>query len=120
MGGGSGTAYCLTYVGGEGKVVCLLPDLCWGEGKKVCLLPDFRWGEDSSTRNSRLLHVWYIVTMCYNYKSLVLLRQLLQRGRVHVGFCVAVISVEETTSGCTWFEPESVAELQDQRTRAKK
>jgi len=44
-GGGSGTAYCLTYVGGEGKIVCLLPDLCWGEGEKVCLLPDFRWGE---------------------------------------------------------------------------
>jgi len=43
-GGGSGTAYCRTFVGGEGKIVCLLPDLCWGEGKKVCLLPDFRWG----------------------------------------------------------------------------
>jgi len=29
-GGGSGTAYCLTYVGGEGKKVCLLPDFRWG------------------------------------------------------------------------------------------
>jgi len=42
-GGGSGTAYCLTYVGGRVKS---LPTA------------KFLLGEGSSTRSSRLLHVW--------------------------------------------------------------